>query len=123
MGSSSLLQLCPACRVRLTLIVFVMGGRWPYSCCFVKCCLQDLFNIASSILVKLPSSFFSIRLVNVHVVHPYNSIYTTATWEKQCFILSLRSEFVMTDSLSIAVYAFASYVLMLFSIDEILLLR
>ena len=33
------------------LIVFVMGGRWPYSCCFVGCCLQDLFNIARSILV------------------------------------------------------------------------
>ena len=42
---------CPACLVRLTLIVFVTGGRWPYSCCFVGCCLQDLFNIASTILV------------------------------------------------------------------------
>ena len=25
------LQQCPACLVRLTWIVFVMGGRWPYS--------------------------------------------------------------------------------------------
>ena len=33
------------------LIVFVMGGRWPYSYCFVGCCLHDLFNIACSILV------------------------------------------------------------------------
>ena len=49
--SSLLLQQCPACLVRLTLIVFVMGGRWPYSCCFVGCYLQDLFNIAHSILV------------------------------------------------------------------------
>ena len=48
---SLLLQQCPACLVRLTWIVFVMGGRWPYSCCFVGCCLQDLFNIACSILV------------------------------------------------------------------------
>ena len=23
-----------------------MGGRWPYSFCFVGCCLQDLFKIA-----------------------------------------------------------------------------
>ena len=46
-----LLQQCHACLVRLTLIVFVMGGRWPYSCCFVRCCLQDLFKIARSILV------------------------------------------------------------------------
>ena len=51
MSSSLLLQQCPACLVRLTWIVFRMGGRWPYSWCFVGCCLQDLFNIAHSILV------------------------------------------------------------------------
>ena len=33
MSSSLLLQQCPACLVRLTWIVFVMGGRWPYSWC------------------------------------------------------------------------------------------
>ena len=32
MSSSLLLQQCPACLVRLTWIVFVIGGRWPYSC-------------------------------------------------------------------------------------------
>ena len=32
MCSFLLLQQCPACLVRLTWIVFVMGGRWPYSC-------------------------------------------------------------------------------------------
>ena len=37
-----LLQQCPACLVRLILIVFVMGGRCPYSCCFVGCCLQEM---------------------------------------------------------------------------------
>ena len=31
---------CPACLVRLILIVFVMGGNWPYSCCSVGCCLK-----------------------------------------------------------------------------------
>ena len=51
MRSSLLLQQCPACLVRLTWIVFVMGGRWPYSWCLVGCCRQDLFNIARSILV------------------------------------------------------------------------
>ena len=34
-SSSLLLQQCPACLVRLTWIVFVMGDRWAYSCCFV----------------------------------------------------------------------------------------
>ena len=69
MNSSLLLQQCPICLVRLTWIVFMMAGKWPHSCCFVWCCLQDLFNIARSILVQLPSSFFSIRLVSVYVVH------------------------------------------------------
>ena len=66
MSSSLLLQQCPACLVRLTWIVFVMGGRWPYSWCLVGCCRQDLFHIARSILVLLPSSFFSSRFVSVH---------------------------------------------------------
>ena len=82
MSLSTLLLLCPTCLVRLTWIVFVMGGRWSYSCCFVGCCPQDVFNIARSILVQLPSSFFSIRLVNVHIVHPCSSIDTTADWKK-----------------------------------------
>ena len=51
MSSSLLLQQCPACLVHLTWIVFVMGGRWPYSWCLGGCCRQDLFNIARSILV------------------------------------------------------------------------
>ncbi len=51
MSSFLLLQQCPAYLVRLTWIVFVMGGRWPYSWCLVGCCRQDLFNIAHSILV------------------------------------------------------------------------
>ena len=50
MSSSLLLQQCPACLVRLTWIVFVMGGRWPYSWCLVGCCHQDLFNIARNTL-------------------------------------------------------------------------
>ena len=51
MSLSLLLQQCPACLVHLTWIVFVIGGRWPYSWCLVGCCCQDLFKIAHSILV------------------------------------------------------------------------
>ena len=46
MSLSLLLQQCPACLVHLTCIVFMMGGKWPYSWCLVECCRQDLFNIA-----------------------------------------------------------------------------
>ena len=51
MSSFLLLQQCPTCLVRLTWIVFMMGGRWPYSWCLVGCCRQDLFHIACSILL------------------------------------------------------------------------
>ena len=120
MSSSLLLQQCPTCLVRPTLIVFAMGGKRPYSCCFVGCYLQDLFNIARRILVQLPSCFFSIRLVSVHIVHPYSSIDTTAAGKKLRFILSVRSESHMTDSLSIAVHAFVSHVSMSVPVDETL---
>ena len=43
MSSSLLLQQCPAGLVRLTWIVYVMGGRWPYNWCLVGCCHQDLY--------------------------------------------------------------------------------
>ena len=50
-SSSLLLQQCPAYLVCLAWIVFVIGGKWPYNCCFVGGCLQDLFNTARSIFV------------------------------------------------------------------------
>ena len=106
MSLSLFLQKCPTCLVHLTWIVFVIGGKWQYSCCFVGCCLQDLINTTRNIAVMFLSSFFSLRLVSVHVVHPYSSVDTTAAWKKLRFILSVRSDFHMTDSLLIAVHDF-----------------
>ena len=51
MSSSLLLLQCPACLVYLTWIVFVIGGKWSYIWCLMRCCRQDLFKIARSILV------------------------------------------------------------------------
>ena len=56
-------------------------------------------------------------------MHPYSSIDTTAAWKKLRFILSVRSEFHMTDSLSVAVHAFVSHVSMPVSVDETLFPR
>ena len=50
-SSSLLLHQYHAYVVRLTLIIFVMGSKWPSSCCFLECFLQYLFNIVRSILV------------------------------------------------------------------------
>ena len=53
MSSSLLLQQCPVCLVCLTLIIFVIGGRWPYRWCLVGCCCQDLFNIGHNLQVNV----------------------------------------------------------------------
>ena len=72
MSSSLLLQQCPACLVRLTWIVFVIGGRWPYSWCLVGCCCQDLFRIARSI-------FAPCTLVNFLVSKAINSDFDSSS--------------------------------------------
>ena len=64
------------------------------------------------------ASFFSSRFVSVHVVHPYSSIDVTAAWKKLRFILSVRSDFHIVDSLLIAVHAFVNLVSMSFSVDS-----
>ena len=52
MSSSLLLQQCPACLVRLTWIVFVIGGRWPYSWCLAGCCFGfDDLNVCLGIFI------------------------------------------------------------------------
>ena len=61
MSSSLLLQQCPACLVRLTWIVFVIGGRWPYSWCLVGCCCQDLLRIARTQIAILGT----IRIISI----------------------------------------------------------
>ena len=95
------------------------SGRWLYSYCFMACCFQDLFNIALSILVQLLFSFFLYTLSQ----HPHGYMDMTAAWRKLHFILSNRSYFHMTESLSIAIHTFVSHVLMSFPVDEMLLLR
>ena len=60
MSSSLLLQQYPACLVRLTWIVFMIGGRWPYSWCLVGCCRQEVFKIARSISVYFNDLFLCI---------------------------------------------------------------
>ena len=124
MSTSSLLfQQSPAYLTHLILKVFEIGVRCPYSCCFVGSCLQDLFNTAHIILEKLSWNFLFVCFVNVHMVHPYSSTDSTAARKKLPFILFDRSDFHMTYSLSIAVQAFVSLMLMSFSVDETLIPR
>ena len=73
---------------------------WPYNCCFVGCCFPDLFKAPRSILVKLQSSFSSMRFTSVYMVHRYSSMDTATSWKKSRFILSDRSDFHLTHSSS-----------------------
>ena len=65
MSSSLLLQQCPACLVRLTWIVFMMGGRWPYSWYLVGVLPPGLFQYCSQhscvIAVELLLQSFSLK--------------------------------------------------------------
>ena len=47
----------------------------------------------------LPSIFFSICFVSIHVVHPYSRTDTTEAWKKFRFILTGGSDFNMIHSL------------------------
>ena len=60
---------------------------------------------------------------SLYQVHPFSRIDTTTTWKKLGFILSDRFDFHMINNLLIAVHAFASRLLILFSVDETLLLK
>ena len=77
--------------------------------------LPDLFNIARTFLCNFRQAFFSKRLV-----YPYNRIDTITAWKELCFILSDKFDFHMINNLLIAVHAFASRILMSFSVEETL---
>ena len=57
------------------------------------------------------------------MVYPYNSIDAAAACKKLRFILSVRSDFHIIDSLLVAVHAFDNFVSMSFSVDSTLLPR
>ena len=109
-GSSNLDNFRDGWLVAVQLLFY-----WVLPPGFVQCCSQHSCVIA----VKLFLHTVSLR----PLVHPYSSIDTTAAWKKLRFILPVSSDFHMTDRLSIAVHAFASHVLMSFSVDETLLPR
>ena len=97
-------------------IVLEVGGRWSYICYFISCCCQDFLKTARRILVRLDVKLF----LNTLCQSPYCSMGPTASWKKIRFIFSDWSDRHMTDSLSFAVRAVCSHVLM-FSVDGTLL--
>ena len=87
MSSSLLLQQCSTCLVHLIWIALMMGGRWPYSCCFVGVLPAGLVQYCSQhscvVAVKLfheshPNQFVyivaNILVINILVI--YSNIYS-----------------------------------------------
>ena len=70
MSSSLLLQQCPACLVRLTWIVFVIGGRWSYSWCLVGCYCRTCSRLLAAFLCncRLASSL-AVLLESMKCIH------------------------------------------------------
>ena len=123
MSSSLLLRHYPTCFVRQAWMVWGMGSRWPYSCCFVGCCSQNLFIIDCSILVPLLFSFSPDALsASMGCIHEVLWI-RLLLGKKLRFISSDRPNLYVTDSPSRALLAFASHALMSFSVDKTLLPR
>ena len=109
-GSSNLDSFCDGRQVAVQL---VLCGVLPPG--LVQYCLQHSCVIAVQLLLQPfcqhPSSASIQQYRHDHA------------WKKLHFILSVRSDFHMIDSLLIAVHAFVSCVSMSFSVDEILLSR
>ena len=81
MSSSLLLQQCPACLVRLTWIVFLMGGRWPYSWCFVGGLPPGLVQYRSqhscviAVLQGCLYTYIYIYIYKIYTMKVYSPIY------------------------------------------------
>ena len=69
MSLSLLLQQCPACLIHLTWIVFMMGGRWPYSWCLLGVASRTCSILLAAFLCncRLKSFFLSFVFLQVHL--------------------------------------------------------
>ena len=107
-SSSLLLQWCPAYLFRLTWMVLGMEGKWQYNCCFMRCCFQDLFKTAWSIVVLFPYSFYPcVSLVSMWI-HPYSHTDIATAWKNSTFIISDRSVCLILIYFRILGYIFVS---------------
>ena len=123
MNVSSFPHKCPACLVRLILMVCEIGGNWPWSSCFVRRCFEQLLKTAGSILRLFASNFPLLRFATAQVMRPYSSTDITTACQKSNYILLERSDFHMIDNQSISVNLYPMHTLTSCSVDEILLLR
>ena len=90
MSSFLLLQQCPACLVRLTWIVFVIWGRWPYSWCLVGCCRKDLFKIMHLFIYHFIIALSQILSTLQIIPHLVSHKSTKWDWDNHILLLRVR---------------------------------
>ena len=122
MNWSLLLQQCP----RMSCLSH-LNGLWDERQVAVPLlfwrivCPGHTIQDSTQYFCVVPSSFFSISFVSVHVVHPWSSMDTVIALKKSCFILLYGPYFNMTNNFSITFHAFARHMLTSLLVDEMLL--
>ena len=104
----------------LLFVLFVLLGEFVDGCTTAVlwlCYFSNLFKTVRSIPVSFLSSFFSMRFINVYLVHPYSCIDTATPWKTYVLICRKKSDFHMIDSLPIK--SFLSYSLQRFGRNEL----
>ena len=86
MSSSLILQQCPACLFRLTWIVFVMGGRWPYSWCYIA----KVINKRRILFSYAVSSSSSCRAASTDIPDPLSPLLPIVHRLRQVFRTTSR---------------------------------
>ena len=81
--------------VSCTSYLSYLGSFWDGKQVAIQLLFCGVLLQAPSIFVSLQSSFFSMRFVGAHMVHPYSSIDTATARKKSRFISSEWSDFTM----------------------------
>ena len=110
--------------LHLTWMVCVMGRRWPYNCCFLRCCFRKLFKTADNILVLLPSCLFFMYFLSLCVLS--TCCMDIVVWASLQFGRNLVLFYKINQLIhiihNIAFHVFVRLLLTSLLVDEILLL-
>ena len=66
-GSSLLLQKCPACLVRLIWMVLEIESKWPYTYSFVGCCFWGFRKITRTLTQTMCPKCVALCMVYIYV--------------------------------------------------------
>ena len=111
MNSSLLLQQCPACLVRVILIIFVMGCRWPYWMSGIILSLTKIWAYyVSSHTEKLCYNETVFLWMTIYI-YIYIYIYMLSVIWKSDLTDKMKRSFFQAAVVSILLYGFTTWTL------------